>query len=390
MCLQELRQDDRGFSLIEVVLAVAILALVTLPIINYFTYSGLRTADGRDKQSATVVAEDVLDELNSYDDFTQIENIASSGAVGADKWTVVPDPSNPVKFTYTDLTKKVKMNNVNYEAKVHITYTDHTTAEGKSYHTGYDSNTVTKDTNSAIDSEFNDYKIPSPDHIYGKENVVAKEEDQIDQAVSYFLTNENTESTSFFTKYNLIKDKLLRKIAIDIREKDGDPDSYSIKVSYLYELNGANVSPNIKNGVYEVPLEISEVKKETLKNIYVFYNLRDDYDNDSLRLTFGSEITENDIAKIKFYMCGLTNSECTDRKMNYKFALAAGSDPLAHKCSFLFNGETETVLTAKKEDGPDVEFVPKENRKRIGAIEVSVYEEGGGDPLAVLNTTISE
>ena len=49
MCLQELRQDDRGFSLIEVVLAVAILALVTLPIINYFTYSGLRTADGRDK-----------------------------------------------------------------------------------------------------------------------------------------------------------------------------------------------------------------------------------------------------------------------------------------------------------------------------------------------------
>ena len=88
---------------------MAILALVTLPIINYFTYSGLRTADGRDKQSATVVAENVLDELNSYDNFEQIENIASSGAVDAASWTVVPDPSNPTKFTYTDLTKKVQL-----------------------------------------------------------------------------------------------------------------------------------------------------------------------------------------------------------------------------------------------------------------------------------------
>ena len=105
-------------------LAVAILALVTLPIINYFTYSGVRTAKGRDKQSATVVAENVLDELNSYDNFEQIENIASNGAVNANGWTVVPDPSNPVKFTYTDLVKKVKMNGFNYEAKVHISYQD--------------------------------------------------------------------------------------------------------------------------------------------------------------------------------------------------------------------------------------------------------------------------
>ena len=274
MCLHELRQNDQGFSLIEVILAVAILALVTLPIINYFTYSGLRTADGRDKQSATVVAENVLDELNSYDNFEQIENIASSGAVDAASWTVVPDPSDPTKFTYTDLTKKVQLNGYDYEAKVHITYTDHTTSDGKTYDTGYDSNTVTKDTNEAITSEFNDYEIPNPNRIYGKESVVAKEEDQLDRAISYFLTNEATDSNTFFTKYNLIKDKLDRRLAIHLEYKDGDPDIYRVKVSYLYELNGANISPNIENGVYEAPLEISEVKRESLKNIYVFYNLR--------------------------------------------------------------------------------------------------------------------
>ena len=382
MCLHELRQNDQGFSLIEVILAVAILALVTLPIINYFTYSGLRTADGRDKQSATVVAENVLDELNSYDNFEQIENIAS--------WTVVPDPSNPTKFTYTDLTKKVQLNGFDYEAKVHITYTNHTTTDGKTYDTGYDSNTVTKDTNEAITSEFNDYEIPDPNRIYGKESVVAKEEDQLDQAISYFLTNEATDSNTFFTKYNLIKDKLNRKLAIHLEYKDGNPDVYRVKVSYLYELNGANISPGIKNGVCEVPIETSEVKKETLKNIYVFYNLRDGHDNDKLKVTFGTGMAEDDIKDIRFYLCGLTTTECPQRVNNYKFSLTSDSDSLALKCKYFFNGNTDTTLTAKKDDGTDEEFVRRDTKKRIGAIEVSVYEKGSNEPLAVMNTTISE
>lgn len=390
MCLHELRQNDQGFSLIEVILAVAILALVTLPIINYFTYSGLRTADGRDKQSATVVAENVLDELNSYDNFEQIENIASSGAVDAASWTVVPDPSNPTKFTYTDLTKKVQLNGFDYEAKVHITYTNHTTTDGKTYDTGYDSNTVTKDTNEAITSEFNDYEIPDPNRIYGKESVVAKEEDQLDQAISYFLTNEATDSNTFFTKYNLIKDKLDRRLAIHLEYKDGNPDVYRVKVSYLYELNGANISPGIKNGVCEVPIETSEVKKETLKNIYVFYNLRDGHDNDKLKVTFGTGMAEDDIKDIRFYLCGLTTTECPQRVNNYKFSLTSDSDSLALKCKYFFNGNTDTTLTAKKDDGTDEEFVRRDTKKRIGAIEVSVYEKGSNEPLAVMNTTISE
>lgn len=390
MCLHELRQNDQGFSLIEVILAVAILALVTLPIINYFTYSGIRTADGRDKQSATVIAENVLDELNSYDNFEQIESVATNGAIDAAKWTVVPDPSNPTKFTYTDLTKEVTMNGRDYEAKVHITYTNHTTADGKVYDTGYDSNTVTKDTNEAISSEFNDYEIPNPNRVYGKESVVAKEDDEMDQAISYFLTNEASDSNTFFTKYNLIKDKLERKLAIHLEYKDGNPDVYRVKVSYLYELNGANISPNIKNGVCEIPLETSEVKKETLKNIYVFYNLRDGYDNDKLKVTFGTGVSEEDIKNIAIYLCALTTSECPDRPNNYKFSLTADSDALAIKCKYFFNGNTDTTMTAKKDDGTDAEFVPKNTKKRIGAIEVSVYEKGSNEPLAVMNTTISE
>lgn len=390
MCLHELRQNDQGFSLIEVILAVAILALVTLPIINYFTYSGLRTADGRDKQSATVVAENVLDELNSYNNFEQIENIASGSAVSAKGWTVVPDPSNPTKFTYTDLTKDVNLNGNDYEAKVHITYTNHTTTDGKTYDTGYDSNTVTKDTKDAISSKFNDYSIPNPNQIYGKESIVAKEDDELDQAVSYFLTNEATNTNTFFTKYNYVQDKLFRTLAIHIDYKDDKHDAYRVKISFLYELSGASASIALKNGVCEIPLETSEVKKDTLKNIYFFYNLRDGYDNDTMRVTFGTGITADDMQNIKFYMCGLTSTECPQRVNNYKFSLTRDSSAIASHCNYLFNGKTDTTLTAKKKDGAAEEFVPNSTKKRIGAIEISVYEKGGKEPLAVMNTTISE
>ena len=77
-------KDDSGFSLIEVVLAVAILALVALPIINYFTYSSLHAIEGRDRQCATTAAENVVEELSSYSNYTQIKGL-----------TATPDPSGP-------------------------------------------------------------------------------------------------------------------------------------------------------------------------------------------------------------------------------------------------------------------------------------------------------
>ena len=84
MCLEKWSTDDGGFSLIEVILAVAILALMTLPILNYFTNSSLRTIDGRDKQTATMAAENVVEELSTFSNYEQIREL-----------TATPDPAAP-------------------------------------------------------------------------------------------------------------------------------------------------------------------------------------------------------------------------------------------------------------------------------------------------------
>lgn len=78
MRFKEWLQDDSGFSLVEVMLAMVILALVTLPIINYYTYSSVRTIDGREKQTATMAAEDAAEELKAYSNFEQIEKLVAT------------------------------------------------------------------------------------------------------------------------------------------------------------------------------------------------------------------------------------------------------------------------------------------------------------------------
>ena len=88
---KEWLKEDSGFSLVEVILALTILALVTLPVINYFTYSSVKTIDGRERQTATMAAEDVAEELKSCSNVEQIEALVATPAPGA---TAVPPVTN--------------------------------------------------------------------------------------------------------------------------------------------------------------------------------------------------------------------------------------------------------------------------------------------------------
>lgn len=105
MRCKEWMKDDSGFSLVEVILALTILALVTLPVINYFTYSSVRTIDGRERQTATMAAEDVVEELKAYSHVEQIEDLVATPTPGA---TAAPPASDSTylvrvfyKYSYT-------------------------------------------------------------------------------------------------------------------------------------------------------------------------------------------------------------------------------------------------------------------------------------------------
>ena len=57
--------NNGGFSLLEVILAMAILAIISIPLLSYFTQSMKYNAMMADKQHATNLAQEVLEDLKN-------------------------------------------------------------------------------------------------------------------------------------------------------------------------------------------------------------------------------------------------------------------------------------------------------------------------------------
>ena len=59
------QQNNGGFSLLEVILAMAILAILSIPLLSYFTQSMKYNAMMADKQHATNLAQEVMEDLKN-------------------------------------------------------------------------------------------------------------------------------------------------------------------------------------------------------------------------------------------------------------------------------------------------------------------------------------
>lgn len=430
MRFKESFQDNSGFSLIEVMLAVVILALVTLPIINYYTYSSVQTIEGRERQTATMVAEDAAEELKAYSNFDQISEVISTGTPAptatplsaTDTYNVrvyyrysylVPTGatvtqadikaglsrvvcmhvddgtsvlSSPTSVTPTpaasptatpviedgpweidtdplseypavasaspepmNLKKKIKVNGFDYLAKVHMDFDT------------YDSDTQTID-GADIDSEYNDYYIPKPEEVYAETNVVAAEDDEVDVAVSEIYTDVMS---------------------------DGFP--------------GGTVTK-------EVTVEMTEIRKDKLKNIFVFYKPAwDAARTEYFEITFGAGISQTEMDKMNFYLtyqnvAGVTPPDASSigtyklkmvnsPSVGYTNVYSNLNRPAHPDNSIGVEGFTLQTNSRGKFDS----YVKKEKTRRIGKIYVDVFDYDASktnydadDPIAHVESTFAE
>ncbi len=92
--MEKIRKDRNGFTLIELMIAIVILGIVTIPIMSYFGDASAKNAENRTRQNAVVQAQDILEEFKntsySLDDSTVVCNNDAS----ATKWTV-KTPADP-------------------------------------------------------------------------------------------------------------------------------------------------------------------------------------------------------------------------------------------------------------------------------------------------------
>lgn len=390
MRLNKYLKDDSGFTLIEVMLAVAILALVALPIINYFTYSSVRTIEGRDKQTATTAAEDVIEELSSYSHYDQIK-----------KLTATPDPAGPAPSSapvWRDsspgpgespdpqsdyIERTVTIDGFDYLAKVQIQYGVYNSST-KTIKTG---EKVGSGTGDVTDPKYNDYDIPNPSEVYAPSNVVAEEDDEKDTALSDIYTTLSASGST--VDWTTIGDNMKRTICVDIDYKDSSKKQYAIHVYYKYEYAGKSV---------QVTLEKSEIEVNKFKSVFVFYDpLKTDYKdlhsqaeaeihvNSDIPQTESERVADETIVNdMEFYFAvqGTVPN-------NYKLHVSAGR---AENAKYFVNDIILTGLPGS--DGMTKNpFIIREQTERIGRILVDVYETAGkkaGQVVAHMETTLAE
>lgn len=413
MCLSKWLKEDDGFSLIEVILAVAILALVTVPIINYFTYSALRTVDGRDKQTATIAAENVMEELNSYSNYEQIEGLIQTPPPGSTEkpvWkesTVLPSAAPPADLLHTYIERELTLNDFKFQAKVGIDYgvydSDTKAVQG--------SEKIGEGTGDLTDPEFNDYEIPRPSEVYSTNNVVAVEDDQIDIALSEFYTSLNAETPAPVGEsaglppaldMTTIRDGIDRTICIDVDYKDptdADCKVYTVRIYYVYEYSGNRT---------EVTLQKMDIETKSLENIFLFYNmLRDTNLTDKVRVRMGDLMTEEDIEKLGIYFALQEKPVPSGYKIQRVTSIGGGpsTNGKEMKASYYTNGTKDHPIDAtsfnvqpippSSGSGSKSPFVKRERSKRIGRIRVYIYEKApdgtlDSEPAAYMETTIGE
>ena len=59
-------QSNKGFSLIEIIVAVAILAIIVLPLLNAFVASSKMNAMSKNKLMAIEIAKNIMEEVKGY------------------------------------------------------------------------------------------------------------------------------------------------------------------------------------------------------------------------------------------------------------------------------------------------------------------------------------
>ena len=131
-----MKRQVQGFSLIEVLIAIAILGVASLALLSFFSSANLYSSTGKSTQEADLVAQSVLEEVDSCKTLTDIDSqlMAATGSA----WTLVKKENKQMT-----LSKKVTLNGSDYQARVLFDY-------------DYDTNTlvVFNETGTVIDGTY--------------------------------------------------------------------------------------------------------------------------------------------------------------------------------------------------------------------------------------------
>ena len=354
----------KGFTLIEIIITVAVLAIISIPLFQYFTEAAKQNARMKSQQNAMLAAQNTLEELKaerisitSPAALTLGTGVVSGSAVSRD-WMIQATP-NPSKNGEYTVKRSCTLNGGSYTVTAKVT-------------------PVKEVKNSSGTVTYQDMEIPKMD---SSKDIIASERGTADVNAQMQFYNlyanycENNHKSKTMTAVDF-KGKLKKEICIKISREN--TVNARVRVYYRYTYNNIFSYPDgiYSNSKYEEDIANKAILESKLSDIYVFYtpdsigsgsddvvnvdvdtNLTEIYHNKQLKLfIFSQDRTSSNGLKVE---ANGTSGNCFEAA----YTNIEGSKAISGSMGSIF-----------KKDGTNWQMIKKSEKNRIAEIEVSVYK----------------
>ena len=252
------KQNNAGFSLLEVVLSMAILAILSIPLMSYFTQSMKYNAKMADKQHASVLAQEVMEDLKNQPNLVQKVNGGGyeSTYLTGRHYTYTPAaPESGLTGGTVEYYGAADAINEKYDIRVKI----------------------------GTDTMENASPVPQIDGIDGNTDVVALENGQLQDACSYFMAQNTTYAKEHHvipSDQNTISNAMRRRIAITVKKE-------SVQVACFYRCEGIDgVDATEEYSCSDYAME----DIENVENIFLMYEVNQMEDELEIRCEVGVSV----------------------------------------------------------------------------------------------------
>lgn len=302
------RVNNKGFSLVEVLVAMAVLAVISIPLIQTFVMSSNVNKRAKRLQNATDVGQDVAEYFVAVDKSRLVEQYSINTSL-CEEYCI--DAGNGITVFKNVGDGNVDENGIPY----------HEGADGEKFYVTVvmDPAEYSDDTSSLEIKDVNNYLSPELGDLFSVDTVTAyaqikKYDSRIKKA---FKTEYPDDNAIKNIEYDQIKKTL--EVIID-QNKNGNTVTYtySIKVIYTFcDKVGANdlvpkagYAPIEYNFVIaEGTYEVGDISSKELPKFYLLYTPFDTYDDDHEGLPARDEI-------IIKYRDGATKAEDWEKPLN--------------------------------------------------------------------------
>lgn len=254
---RKLHNDQRGFSLVEVIIALAVLAIIAVPICHSFVTAARTNAKARKQASANAVAENVMEGINAYtyedlvtqfttvavDDFLISENCDEKGVISGWSDGMHTKPGNTMVYQIRGVDEDV----YSFDVRVTVDASAYTALPGEAENFN--------DRELAVITNYNAEK----DYLF-----VQNKEDEI-AAYQTLASRSGTHSQAE------LEGRIKRTIRI-VLEKEDTPQAVRVSTTVTYTYVGSEGFIPAENASYTKNYGTSQyITDELLRNAYICY-----------------------------------------------------------------------------------------------------------------------